>query len=262
MKKIGILYICTGEYSKFWNDFYKSAEKYFLNDCEVHYFIFTDSDILLNLDKKMVHSIYSANQDWPYPTLLRYETFNTNKKYFDRMDYLIFCNANLLFKECINIDTLLANSKMFAVMHPGYIDKPIKDFPYEDNQKSLAYINRSKNSKYFCGGFNGGKREYFLKMVDELNNNINIDLNNNIIAIWHDESHFNCYTEKNDSLFNILGSEFCHPEYRGLKPNIKVLVKDKDKEIGIRHKGLVYAGSYYIFKYLKIFKNVVTAFKK
>ena len=30
MKKIGILFICTGEYWKFWDGFYKSCEENFL----------------------------------------------------------------------------------------------------------------------------------------------------------------------------------------------------------------------------------------
>ena len=30
MCKLGILYICTGKYDIFWEDFYKSCEKYFL----------------------------------------------------------------------------------------------------------------------------------------------------------------------------------------------------------------------------------------
>lgn len=43
MKKIAILYICTGKYDIFWEDFYKTSEKYFLNNSEKHYFVFTDA---------------------------------------------------------------------------------------------------------------------------------------------------------------------------------------------------------------------------
>lgn len=255
MKKVGVLYICTGEYSKFWNDFFKSAERYFLNDCEIHYFIFTDDKHLLSLDLKRVSVIYSPNQVWPYPTLLRYKIFEINKKCFDRVEYLVFCNANLLFKKRIFLEELLDGAKMFAVMHPGYVDKPIERYPYEKNVKSSAYFDRGKNSKYLCGGFNGGEKDCFLEMIEELDGNIDKDLNNNIIAVWHDESHFNYYVEKRVSLFNIIGLEFCYPEYRELRANTKVLVKDKDREIGVRHKGFIYTSKYYIFKFFKIFKN-------
>lgn len=41
-KKIGMLYLCTGPYSLFWEDYYHSFEKFFLEDIEKHYFVFTD----------------------------------------------------------------------------------------------------------------------------------------------------------------------------------------------------------------------------
>ena len=42
MTKVAALYIATGRYTVFWPEFYESAEKYLLKDCEVHYFVFTD----------------------------------------------------------------------------------------------------------------------------------------------------------------------------------------------------------------------------
>ena len=46
MTKVAVLYIATGKYTVFWPEFYESAEKYLLKDCEVHYFVFTDADDL------------------------------------------------------------------------------------------------------------------------------------------------------------------------------------------------------------------------
>ena len=37
MTKVAALYIATGRYTVFWPEFYESAEKYLLKDCEVHY---------------------------------------------------------------------------------------------------------------------------------------------------------------------------------------------------------------------------------
>ena len=37
MTKVAVLYIATGKYTVFWPEFYESAEKYLLKDCEVHY---------------------------------------------------------------------------------------------------------------------------------------------------------------------------------------------------------------------------------
>lgn len=46
MTKVAALYIATGRYTVFWPEFYESAEKYLLKDCEVHYFVFTDAATL------------------------------------------------------------------------------------------------------------------------------------------------------------------------------------------------------------------------
>jgi hypothetical protein len=260
MKKIGILYICTGEYDKFWNDFFSHSQKYFLNDCELHYFIFTDSNELLSNKNNNIHAIYQEKMEWPYPTLLRYKIFTDNKDAFTNMDYLIFCNANLLFQKEIVLEELFGNKKMLATLHPGYFNKTVDKFPYENNEKSLAYINRNERSKYVCGGFNGGARESFLLMSKLLSDNINEDISNNIIALWHDESHFNNYVENNRDLFNIIDASFCYPESRNLKLDKKIIVLDKDKVISIKHKGLGYSLRYYILKYLRNTKNLMKDF--
>lgn len=44
--KIAVLYIVTGRYTCFWNEFYESCEKYLLNDAEKKYFVFTDAEYL------------------------------------------------------------------------------------------------------------------------------------------------------------------------------------------------------------------------
>ena len=36
--KVGILYICTGKYIVFWEEFYKSCQKYFLTLIPQHYY--------------------------------------------------------------------------------------------------------------------------------------------------------------------------------------------------------------------------------
>lgn len=256
-QKIGILYICTGEYYKFWEDFYISCEKHFLKECELHYFLFTDNHNLLAIKDERIHTIYQEKMEWPYPTLLRYKTFVDHKDHFLNVDYLVFCNANLLFIQNISFEELLNNKPMFATLHPGFFDKNVSKFTYESNQESLAFIERNNESIYVCGGFNGGETESFLVMAEMLNNNINTDLENNIIAVWHDESHLNHYVQYNKSLFNILNSGFCYPENRRLPFEMKILVRDKDKLISIKHKGLLYMVKYHFVKYLKSVKNTL-----
>ncbi|MES2416414.1 MAG: glycosyl transferase, partial [Patescibacteria group bacterium] len=60
--KIGILYICTGNYTIFWKEFYLSIEKNFINDIEKHYFVFTDNDqIDFENENPNIHRIYQKD---------------------------------------------------------------------------------------------------------------------------------------------------------------------------------------------------------
>ena len=56
-KSIGILYICTGPYVLFWEDFYKSFQKRFLIDFEKHYFVFTDAEEIYGQENQNVKKI-------------------------------------------------------------------------------------------------------------------------------------------------------------------------------------------------------------
>ena len=73
----------------------------------------------------------------------------------------------------------------------------------------------------------------FLSMCRELAGAVKRDLDNGIIAVWHDESHLNKYVVGRHPL--VLGPEYLFPEtlvfnryyLMGLKHRVKILVKDK-----------------------------------
>ncbi|MDD2871903.1 MAG: glycosyl transferase [Candidatus Gracilibacteria bacterium] len=251
MKKVGILYICTGEYWKFWENFYKTCEEKFLIEEEKHYFVFTDNEVLLNIKNEKTHPIFQEKMQWPYPTLYRYKIFIKNKNYFKNMDYLIFCNANLLFSEKISKDDLFNYKELFVTLHPGFFNKKPEKFTYETNIKSLAYTEKKKDSIYVCGGFNGGSKDEFLNMSNILNDNIDKDLLNDIIAIWHDESHINNYVQINRENFNVISPSFCYPQNLEINIPKKVIVQNKENIISIKHKGIFYNIRFVIVKKLK-----------
>ena len=72
MTKIGMLYICTGKYTVFWPEFYRSFEEKFLPGCEKEYFVFTDAPAIEYEDAPRVHRIYQEAYPWPYSTLKRF----------------------------------------------------------------------------------------------------------------------------------------------------------------------------------------------
>lgn len=207
--KIGILYICTGNYVMFWEDFYKSFTKYFCTNHSVNYLVFTDKDIPQSNDVKVFNI---QNQPWPLITLLRFETFLSIEDELKKYDYLYFFNSNLkCVSEVSDSDIIPSNEqKLVFYHHGGYIYSKKFMFPYERNKKSTAYIPYNCGNLYVGGGIIGGETDSFLQMCRVLKQNIETDLKQNYIAKWHDESHINHYlcTLKN---YKLLHPGFCYP---------------------------------------------------
>lgn len=228
--KIGILYICTGKYKIFWQDFYLSCEKNFIPEAEKHYFVFTDSpEIEFESDNKNIHRIYQENLGWPNNTLKRYEIFLKSQEKLVGMNYIFYLNANLLFLEKITAEEFLPQNqeKLVGCLHPGYYDKPVKKFNYEDNPLSTAFVDKKDGKFYFAGGINGGKTVNFLEAIKTLSQNIEKDEQVKIIAKWHDESHWNRYLNEHLAEVKILTPAYLFPEDSDIDFPKKILVRDK-----------------------------------
>ncbi len=269
MKTIGILYICTGKYKIFWKDFYESIERFFLVDYSKTYFIFTDDFSYFENFKNRSNFIitYEKQREWPYPTLLRFETFKQRSQDLKSMDYLFFFNANMLCVSDIAPEILPNDSqKLVVVLHPGFYDSNHEAFTYDRNSQSTAYIPTGEGKYYFMGGLNGGKSKDYLEMIHTLSKNINIDLKNGIIALWHDESHLNHYML--DKAPKILTPSYGYPQGLHLPFEKKIVIRDKNKYGGhdfLRDKKLrffdkVIARIKYIFSDLKRVNRIQKSF--
>ena len=224
--KIGILYICTGKYTVFWDGFYVSAEKYLLPDYEKHYFVFTDGEINC-YDNPLVHTLYQEKLGWPFDTLYRFHIFLKAEQLLKEMDYLYFFNSNLIFKQIVGKEILPDKKQEVVVtLHPGFYNKKRVKFTYEENKKSTAYISAKEGKYYIAGGLNGGSVDVFLDMAKTLKDNIDADYRNGIVARWHDESHINHYIIDKD--IKILSPAYLYPEGKILPFEARILILDKN----------------------------------
>ena len=236
MLKFASLYICTGEYNKFFKGFYESSKKFLLNDDEdhvqKHYFIFTDQvDYIASLKFDDVTAVAISHKPWPLITLLRYHLFLDNSSLFKDYDYAFFFNANIEFVDNVTAqDFLPVNPFDYAfAIHPGFRDKPSKDLPVERREFCQAYIPFNTNiPHYVTGAMWGGKTAAFLKLCELLKERTEQDLRNNVIAIWHDESHLNWFATNYKEQVKFLSSSYCYPSDREipLRPIIKSVPKD------------------------------------
>lgn len=200
--KVGLLIIATNKYIEFLQPLITSADKWFLNGQEVTYFIYTNQNIEIKTNRNVVKTNIE-HKPWPWMTLGRYHIFSSNKDLFSDMDYLYYCDADMLFVGEVGNEIF---GDLVATQHHGYLEK--RGTP-ETNPKSLACVYPNEDMQYFAGGFNGGSSKEYLKMSEKLSKNIDIDYQNDIIAIWHDESHMNRYYIDNKPTL-ILNPSYCY----------------------------------------------------
>lgn len=218
---IGLLIIATNDYVDFLQPLLESADKYFLNNKDVTYFIFTNREVELTSSRNVVVTKVEHRQ-WPWMTLGRYKIFSDNQELFSDMDYLFYCDSDMLFVGDVGEEIL---SERVATIHPGF--KGGRGTP-ETNPDSSAYIRPDEPMIYFAGGFNGGTKEEYLRMSNTISVNINDDYRKGLIAVWHDESHMNRYFV-NFRPTKILDYDYCCPE-TWKKDRSKLLALDKNHE--------------------------------
>ena len=255
--QIGIVTIATGKYSVYIPELIESCETLFLCDHDRKYFIYTDCDIeslgpFKGSDK--IIKIHQEKLGWPYDSMLRFHMFEVFKNILLGVDYIFFMNANMKVVSTVDDSILPSENEcgIVATIHPGYYKiYKNKKYPYDSNSKSEFYVPEEKRNRYFQGCFNGGRSSNFLEMCEILKSKMDIDLYNNIIPLWHDESALNWYLANKDPL--ILEPLYAYPEYLGndtdsiseikesdphyciiddLKSGPKIIQRNKDREGG------------------------------
>lgn len=130
-------------------------------------------------------------------------------------------------------------SDLVATKHPGQSFNDINNMSFDRNSKSQAYVPYGEGNTYYAGGFNGGKIKNFLEMSKTISEKVDQDVEKNIIALWHDESHLNRYLIDNPPTLS-LSPSYCYPEaaiqnskkwilsskYLEIKPKILALEKN------------------------------------
>lgn len=229
---VGILYICTGKYSIFWNSFYKSAKRYFLPGIEKKYYVFTD-DPKIKPDEE-IRTYYKNPQGFPLDSLLRFDMFESISQDTKECDYLFFFNSNMEFRRTVTSDMILPTDEegVVGVLHPGYYNSSTIKLPYEKHKRSTAYIpfHRGEEYHYFMGGVNGGTYKSFMQLISTCKENIHKDMNNKVLALYHDESHLNKYFH--GKRIKILPPTFGAPEDSKIIKDPYIVILNKIKHGG------------------------------
>lgn len=224
-RNIGLLIIATNKYIDFIQPLISSADEYFLTNHKVKYFVFTNEDVKIETNRDY-QIIKVEHKDWPWMTMGRYHIFYNNRNILSKMDYLYYCDVDMKFENVVGDEVI---GDLVATLHPGFYERQKVGTP-ERNPISTAYISENEDNLYYAGGFNGGKSSNFLKMSKILSKNIDKDLSNDIIAIWHDESHLNKYFHYIKPSI-ILSSSYCYPENKKIPFDRKLVALDKNHNL-------------------------------
>lgn len=244
MKKLAVIYICSGAYKVFWQEFYHSAERYFATGMERTYFVFTDDKDIIDARQPAVQTYYTKKCGWPYDSMMRWSYICRIQDLLSSFDAVCFCNANTKFIRNFDPDHILGESELelWSVTKAGTLST---DMPLERNLKSKAGIPYGDAIKhYYNGGFFYGTANSIIQMSRELRDWTEQDLRNDVIPCHHDESMLNSYIFQHPEIsITIVDQTAFLPEEFADKENPPAAIfRNKDHyggNLGLRTNNLV-----------------------
>jgi len=261
LPSIGVLTVATNRYLDYWLAMAQSVEQHLFPGHPIVMHVFTDRvddarEMARTLTRVQVDPVSIEPYGWPEATLLRYEVFNAHRDQIGE-DVLLHLDADMLLVDSVGPELQPDSwlNGIALVTHPGfrrprgagrlgvYLRRPklvASDLrlrsvagglgSWESDPRCLAYVPRELRTRYVCGGTWMGRAPELLSMISELAAHTRTDLDAGRIAIWHDESHLNCFASRNAT--SILGSEYCYApgfaNLRDLKP--RIIAVDKGNE--------------------------------
>lgn len=232
MKSAAIIFIGTNKYANFFEGFHKAITNNFCSELNKTFFVFTDQPENELFQKQDTNVAKVEHLEWPFITLYRFKFMDSIRDKLANFDYVFFIDADLWPVKRISFSELFENNKFVAVQHPGFVGR-IGTF--ETNLKSKATVLDKKYnlSIYRQGCFWGGESSEIIKMVKELDENVDSDLKANFVSCWHDESHMNKFFLKNLDDVKTLHPGYATPQegYEDIKEKYEMKMVHLHKDI-------------------------------
>jgi histo-blood group ABO system transferase len=238
MNRVGVILICTRKYDVFLQPLIDSMEKFFFTGEPYDIYLLTDKP---QAHLEAVRGTISVREipayRFPFATLYRYKSMVEHKDVFTSQN-LYYLDVDMKF--VAEVGDEIFGGGLVAVQHPGYY---LGGWGSRRTQHaSLFYVPQAFWNDYYCGGFQGGRKDSYLKMAEVLSEMIDQDLdiaknirythNDGILAEYHDESAYNWYLKVKESPAMVLNPSYCYPESWNIPYEKKLLALDKNhKEI-------------------------------
>ena len=180
--RVGLLVVATGRYAEFVPSLMESARRWLLPGWEQRPLVFTDAGHILGAETRPW-----PHRKWPHGTLMRHHAYMGAAPHLLRqgLDFLIAMDADMRFVGPVGEEVV---SDLTATLHPGFVGKRGS---YEADPRSVAYVAPHEGTRYFCGGFLGGRPGRFLDLSRRIALGVDADRRKGLTAEWHDEAHLN-----------------------------------------------------------------------
>ena len=207
---VAIIFIGTNKYLNFFPKYYETCEELLFPGVKKQYYVFTDGGIVGDEIPDHITAIKIPHKEWPSITLERFHTILLAEELIQEHDWLLFLDADMRVDAVVNSEEVLNDEKDFiAVHHPCHYNTGTGDF--ERRPESEACITGNP-LQYYQGCLWGGKMEAVIPMMKLLKERVDKDYSNDIIAVWHDESHLNRFFIENQDRVHAIPPDYAYPE--------------------------------------------------
>jgi histo-blood group ABO system transferase len=245
-----IFCIATNKYLNYAVTLYESLAVN-ANNTRIEFILLTNGVFEPEESQLISHKVVRIHElGWPWATLMRYHLINTHRDLITS-NQVCYIDADSIIHEPFWKDLEFNTFKngIAVVEHPGYYRPENLNFylrnprylladlksritkgglgSWETNRHSSSFVPRLLRRKYVCGGVWMGTKEAIIQMCNVLSKRIDLDLERNIIASWHDESHLNWYFSKYD--LSLLAPSYCYASGRENIAALEMRIQAVDK---------------------------------
>ncbi|XP_045889525.1 N-acetyllactosaminide alpha-1,3-galactosyltransferase-like [Micropterus dolomieu] len=203
--------------------FLTTAEQHFMLGLPVTYYVFTDlpenvPNIELSPQRIMKVIQVEKHSRWQDISMMRMKAISeTIEAEIRHCCKYVFCfDVDQEFKGRFGSEAL---GDSVALLHAHFYKLPNERFTYDRNPKSKAFMETG--DFYYHAAIFGGLWENVKNLADACYLNIMEDKQNDVEALWHDESHLNKYFWLNKP-GRLLSPEYCWDESIADKSDINV----------------------------------------
>ena len=233
---VSIIFIGTDKYLNFLPYYYDRVQQFLFPGVEKKIFAFTDGDLEGDVPDSII-PVKIEHKEWPRITLERFHTILGVKEQLLESDYILFLDADMSVNEEIALDEIFDDKDFVGVHHPCHHLQapPHNESPgaFETNEKSTAYLENAYDfGVYWQGCLWGGKPQPVIEMMETICARIDQDDENDVVAVWHDETHLNKFFCENFDRVRTLDPSYAYPEcYPNYPYHRKIihLAKDNSK---------------------------------